>query len=137
ELRKRRLVMVDGNLMANDNSHASGQSARAYQKGYWGFASATQPTGSDTLGNIALANAKAMQLFGGESRPLPEQAYQGEHAIICKPDWSSQQLIEWLQSVTDSARSRYDKVASITAIAMDERHDKYIQNSLGARAYNN
>ncbi|MDQ2077117.1 TldD/PmbA family protein [Marinimicrobium sp. ABcell2] len=137
ELRKRKLAMVDGNLMANDSSHLNGQSARAYQNGYWGFASATQPTGSDTLGNIALANAKAMQLFGGQSRPLPEAAYQGEHGIACKPGWSSEQLIEWLQSVTDLARSRYDKVASVTAVALDEYHDKYVQNSLGARAYNN
>src|SRR5690606_35765315 len=127
----------DGNLMANNSSHLSGQSARAYQSGYWGFASATQPAGSDKLGNIALANAKAMQLFGGESRPLPQQAYQGEHSIACKANWSSQQLIEWLQSVTDLARSRYDKVASVTAVALDEQHEKCIQNSLGARAYNN
>lgn len=137
ELRKRKLAMVDGNLMANDNSLLTGQSARAFQNGYWGFASATQPTGADKLGNIALANAKAMQLFGGESRSLPQEAYQGEHGIICKPNWSSEQLIEWQKSVTDLARSRYDKVASVTIVALDEYHDKYIQNSLGARAYNN
>lgn len=137
ELRKRRLLMVDGNLMANDSSQLGGRSARAYQHGYWGFASATQPTGADKLGNIALANAKALQLFGGESRPLPQEAYQGEHGITCKPNWSSEQLIEWLQSVTDLARSRYDKVASVTAVALDEYHDKYVQNSLGAQAYNN
>lgn len=137
ELRKRRLVMVDGNLMANDSTHTSGQSARAYQNGYWGFASSTKPDGADKLGNIALANAKAMQLFGGESRPLPQQAYQGEHAIACKPNWSTEQLIEWQQSVNELARSRYDKLASVTIIGIDEYHDKYVQNSLGARAYNN
>ncbi len=137
ELRKRRLVMVDGNLMVNDNSHLGGQSARAYQKGYWGFASATLSTDADKLSNIALANATAMQVFGGESRPLPQQTYQGEHGIACKPNWSSQQLIEWLQSVTDLARSRYSKLASITTVALDEYHHKYVQNSLGARAYNN
>lgn len=136
ELRKRQLVMVDGNLMANDNSLLTGQSARAYQNGYWGFASSTQPTGADKLGNVALANARAMQLFGGESQPLPREAYQGEHAITCKPNWSSEQLIEWLASVTELAR-RYDKIASVTIMALDEYHDKYVQNSLGARAYNN
>ncbi|WP_027330773.1 TldD/PmbA family protein [Marinimicrobium agarilyticum] len=137
ELRKRQIVLVDGNLMANNSSHTSGQSARAYQNGYWGFASTTQPSGSDKLGNIALANAKAMQLFGGESRPLPQEGYQGEHGTACKPNWSSQQLIEWLQSVTDLVRRRYDKVVSVTTVALDEYHDKYIQNSVGARAYNN
>lgn len=137
ELRKRRLVIVDGNLVTNDSSHWGGQSARAYQHGYWGFASATQPTDAEKLGKVALANAKAMQLFGGKSRPLPQEAYQGEHGIACQPNWSSKQLIEWLQAVTELARSRYDKVASVTAVAMDEYHDKYIQNSLGARVYNN
>ena len=44
ELRKRRLVMVDGNLMANDSNHLVGQSARVYQNGYWGFAAATEAT---------------------------------------------------------------------------------------------
>ncbi len=137
ELRKRRLVMVDGNLMVNDNSHAMGESARAYQNGYWGFASATQPTGADKLGNVALANAQALQVFGGSSRPLPQQAHQGEHSIDCKPNWSSEQLIEWQQSVNDLARSRYDKLASMTVLALDEYHDKFVQNSLGARTYNN
>ncbi|HEY7884799.1 MAG TPA: TldD/PmbA family protein [Cellvibrionaceae bacterium] len=137
ELRKRRLIMLDGNLTANDSSHQSGQSARAFQNGYWGFASSTGPAGADKLGNIALANAKAMQLFGGKSRPLPQGAYQGEHGIACKPNWSSEQLIEWLQSVTDLIRSRYPKVASVTAVALDEYHHKYVQNSLGAQAYNN
>lgn len=137
ELRKRRLIMVDGNLMANDSTHQAGQSARVYQNGYWGFASATKSTGVDQLSNLALANAKALQLFGGEGRSLPQEAYQGEHGIICKPNWSSEQLIEWLQSVNDLAHQRYDKVASVTVVAMDEYHDKFVQNSLGARAYNN
>ncbi|WP_339897921.1 TldD/PmbA family protein [uncultured Gilvimarinus sp.] len=137
ELRKRRLIMVDGNLTANDSSHVAGESARAFQKGYWGFASATQPTGANKLSNIALANAQAMQVFGDQSRPLPELAYQGEHGIICQPNWSSEQLIEWLQSVSDLAQNRYEKVASVTAVALDEYHNKYVQNSLGSRAYNN
>ncbi|MDO3386898.1 TldD/PmbA family protein [Gilvimarinus sp. SDUM040013] len=137
ELRKRRLNMVDGNLTANDSSHVGGQSARVYQNGYWGFASATQPAGADKLGNLALANASALQVFGGESRPLPQQAYQGEHGIACQPNWSSEQLIEWLQEVTALTQNRYEKVVSVTAVALDEYHDKFVQNSLGARAYNN
>lgn len=136
ELRKRRLVMVDGNLMSNDNSLQAGESARVYQNGYWGFASATAPSGAEKLGNIALANAKAMEVFGGDSRPLPKEAYQGEHGILCKSNWSSEQLIDWQNAVTDLARRRYDKVASVTIMAMDEHHHKYVQNSLGARAYN-
>jgi TldD protein len=137
ELKTRRLAMIDGNLMANDSSHRGGQSARAYCGGYWGFASANKPVGADKLGNIALANAKAMKLFGGESRPLPSEAYRGEHCVACEPNWSSEQLIDWLESVTGMIQSRYQHIASVTAVAMDEYHHKYVQNSLDARVYNN
>lgn len=137
ELRKRRLVMVDGNLMANDSTHLVGQSARVYQQGYWGYASATEPTGADKLGNVALANARAMQLFGGASLHLPTQGHQGEHPMACRPNWSSEQLIDWLKAVNDLAHARYDKLASVTVLAMDEYHDKYVQNSVGSRVYNN
>ena len=44
ELRKSRMVMVDGNLTANLDTVQRGLSARAYLGGYWGFASA--PLGS-------------------------------------------------------------------------------------------
>ncbi|KKO12334.1 TldD/PmbA family protein [Pseudohongiella sp.] len=137
ELRKRRLVMIDGNLMANDSTHLVGQSARVYQKGYWGFASASEPAGADKLGNTALANARAMQLFGGSSLSLPTVGHQGEHGTACQPNWSSKELIDWLKTVNELARSRYDKLASVKLVAMDEYHDKHIQNSAGARVYNN
>lgn len=136
ELRKRRLVMVDGSLMANDSTHLVGQSARVYQNGYWGFASSTEPAGADKLGNLALSNARAMQVFGGNSRALPTEGYQGEHRIACRPNWSSEQIIDWLKAVNDLARSRYDRIASVKLVAMDEYHDKSVQNSVGARAFN-
>jgi TldD protein len=137
ELRKRRLVMVDGNLMANDSTHLAGQSARVYQNGYWGFASSSEPAGADKLGNLALANARAMQVFGGSSRTLPTEGHQGEYAIACRPNWSSEQIIDWLKAVNDLARSRYHNIASVKLVAMDEFHDKSVQNSMGARVYNN
>lgn len=137
ELRKRRLVMVDGNLMANDSTHLFGQSARVYQNGYWGFASSSEPVGAGQLGNLALANARAMQVFGGSSRALPSAGYQGEHRIVCQPNWTSEQLIDWLKAVNELARSRYDKLASVKLVAMDEYHDKSVQNSVGARVFNN
>ena len=137
ELRKRRLVMIDGSLMANDSTHLVGQSARVYQNGYWGFASSSEPAGADELGNLALANARAMQVFGGSSRALPAEGYQGEHRIACRPNWSSEQIIDWLKAVNDLARSRYDNLASVKLVAMDEFHDKSVQNSVGARVFNN
>src|SRR5438132_3006016 len=40
ELRKTRMLMVDGNLVSNQRSVETGVSARVYDAGYWGFASA-------------------------------------------------------------------------------------------------
>lgn len=137
ELRKRRIVMVDGNLVANDSTHQTGESARVFQNGYWGFASSSAAKGAGELGNLALANAKAMQVFGGKNKQLPTASYQGEHGFSGKPNWSSEQVIDWLQTVNEFANSRYDKLASISIVAMDEFHDKYVQNSAGSRVYNN
>ncbi|ASP39007.1 peptidase [Bacterioplanes sanyensis] len=136
ELRKRRLVMVDGNLVSNDSTHSVGHSARVFQHGYWGFASSTQPSAANELSNLALANAKAMQLFGGKEQVLPSAAYQGEHRFQGQASWSSEQIIEWQQAVNQLVHQRYADVASVTIASMDERHDKYVQNSQGARAYN-
>lgn len=40
ELRKTRLMMIDGNLSLNSRTAEGGVSARVYNDGYWGFASA-------------------------------------------------------------------------------------------------
>ena len=39
ELRKSRIVMVDGNLIANSETTEGGSSSRVFNQGYWGFAS--------------------------------------------------------------------------------------------------
>ena len=39
EVRKKRMVMVDGSLTANANTVEGGSSARVLKGGYWGFAS--------------------------------------------------------------------------------------------------
>lgn len=137
EFRKRRIVMVDGNLVSNDTTHKVGESARVFQNGYWGFASSSAPKGAVELSNTALANAKAMSVFGGKDKSLPNSSYRGEHRFTGKTNWSTEQIIEWLQGVNEFAKGRYDKLKSISIIASDEFHDKYVQNSVGSRVYNN
>jgi TldD protein len=43
ELRKSRMLMIDGNLAVNTRNAEAGASARVYRDGYWGFASVSQP----------------------------------------------------------------------------------------------
>lgn len=79
ELRKSRVVRVDGNLTANLDTVQRGLSARAYLEGYWGFASAPMAAGEasatsacERVQQQALADARAMARFGTrESLPLP------------------------------------------------------------------
>ena len=62
ELRKRRLLMVDGNLTLNSQTTDAGASARTYQGGYWGFASAndTSAASIERMKAQAARNAAAM-----------------------------------------------------------------------------
>jgi TldD protein len=137
ELQKRRIVMVDGNLVSNDNTNSAGQSARVFKNGYWGFSSSTRESSVGELSNRALANAKAMQVFGDKKLILPDTSYQGEHGFSGNQNLSSEQVIELLNTYNDLVKKKYEKIASVTIVAMDEFHDKYVQNSCGSRAYNN
>ena len=65
ELRKTRLMMIDGNLSLNSRTAEGGVSARVYHDGYWGFASA--PQAADSAQKViakAQANALTMARFG-------------------------------------------------------------------------
>ena len=52
ELRKTRMVMVDGNLTTNSETTEGGSSARVFNKGYWGFAS-TPAMDDDSVQKVA------------------------------------------------------------------------------------
>src|SRR5437868_12991896 len=84
ELRKRRLLMVDGNLTLNSQTLDTGASARAWDAGYWGFASTNEANaaGLERATQQARGNVRAMGRFGArDARPLPEGTYRGEHVF--------------------------------------------------------
>lgn len=138
ETRTRNLAMIDGNLVVNRSQHSAAQSARVFQNGSWGFASSSLPNYCDKLNNQALANAKALQVFGNNKKCLFSTAsYQGEHTFQGQKNWTSEQVIEWLHSVHNLIVTKYKNLSSVTIEASDEFHDKYVQNSLGSRVFNN
>src|SRR6187455_162224 len=78
ELRKSRMVMVDGNLVSNARTVEAGASARVYEGGYWGFASTSATDGdkSREVTDLARRNAKAMSKFGTRKRlDMPNGSY--------------------------------------------------------------
>ncbi len=137
QTRERRIIMVDGSLLANDNSQKQGSSSRVSSGGYWGFASSTGSSAPGELSNRALTNARSMGAFGKKNRSLAGDGYQGEHGFSGKPGMSAREIIQLMESIDSLARKKYSDISAITLVAMDEFHDKYVQNSLGSRAYNN
>lgn len=139
ELRKSRMMMIDGNLSLNNDSVESGTSSRIYLDGYWGFASAPNcdaPT-SQRLGNKALANARAMSRFGNRAPlTMPETAYQGEHVFAGKSPLSQQERMTLLSDMEELCKRKYGGLKSRTFILHDEHHSKYLATSTGSKVLN-
>ncbi len=137
ELRKTRMVMVDGNLTSNLRSVQAGVSARMYQGGYWGFASA--PTdGADVQGQVrarAAQNARAMGLFGARpSLALPGGHYRGEQRRIGKPAMTAGECAERMAALHAHCMAHYPGLKSTRIMATDELHTKALRTDGGAES---
>ena len=139
ELRKSRVVMVDGNLTANLDTVQRGLSARAYLDGYWGFASAPMAAGEasatsarERVQQQALANARAMARFGTrESLPLPQANYQGHHAFAGRAALSPAECNERLVELHAYCKRRYPSLRSSRFIIGQEHHTKQLRTDSG------
>jgi TldD protein len=140
ELRRKRLLMIDGNLVVNASNVEAGQSARVYERGYWGFASAggtdTQPW-AGRLRDEASANARSMSWFGART-PLPLSAagHRGHHAFPGRPELTQKECVDLLASLHAWCRDRYPALRSTQLLLMDEHHLKHVQTSTGGDAAN-
>jgi TldD protein len=139
ELRKRRLLMVDGNLTQNLETVDSGASVRTYRDGYWGFASAPQGDAAtvERLARKAEQNARAMSRFGAKtSLALPGGAYRGEHVFRGRPPIGQAECVERLRALHAFCRERYPTLKSTRFVLSDEHHTKHLTTSNGADTLN-
>jgi len=139
ELRKRRILMVDGALTTNVQTTEAGASARVLQDGYWGFAAGTDTSeaGIALLADQARRNAAAMARFGPKQLPpLVGGSYRGEHAYRGRPAISQKEVVLRLAELSDWCKQRYPGLKSTRILAGDEHHSKRVTNSLGADALN-
>jgi len=139
ELRKRRILMVDGNLTVNSQTVDSGASSRAYQGGYWGFASSpdTSPAGLDRLTSQARQNAAAMGRFGArQTQPLPSGTYRGEHVFRGKPAITQSECVQRMAEISAWCRHRYPRLKSTSVVFSDEHHSKWLSTSTGSEVLN-
>lgn len=136
ELRRTRMLMIDGNLAANSRTVEAGVSARVYQAGYWGFASA--PT-SDVASvgrvmDIAHSNARAMSRFGVKSSlSLPGGTYRGEHPANTRRSLSPKEGLERMAALHAWCTDRYPMLRSTRLLAGDEYHCKWLETTTGSR----
>jgi TldD protein len=137
ELRKSRMLMVDGSLVANLRTVEAGASARVYEAGYWGFAStsASDPARVGELTDLARRNARAMSKFGARQRlDLPSGRYRGEHEYRGRQPLSAGECTDRLAEIHAWATARYPDLKSTRLLAADEHHRKQIATSEGSDA---
>ena len=134
ELRKSRMLMVDGNLVSNARTVEGGVSARVHEAGYWGFAS-TQGEGVpvEQVVDKASRNARDMARFG-ERAPLalPGDSYRGEHVFRGRAPLSPKESVERLAELHAWCVQRYPGLKSTRFIAGDEHHTKRVSTSQGS-----
>ena len=139
ELRKRRLLMVDGNLTLNAQTTDAGASARIYRGGYWGFA-ATNDTSAASLDRLtaqAGQNAKAMARFGAkDTRPLPGGSYRGEHVFRGRAAIGQQECVARMAALAAWCKQRYPDLVSTRILLQDEHHSKWVTTSNGSEVLN-
>jgi TldD protein len=139
ELRKRRILMVDGNLTLNSQTSEAGASARAYDAGYWGFASTndTSAAGLERVTVQARQNALAMRRFGAKSAlALPEGTYRGEHVFAGRPSIGQDECVERMAAISAWCRQRYPDLKSMRVLLGDEHHSKRLSTSTGSEVLN-
>ena len=138
-LRKRRMVMVDGNLTSNLHSVQRGLSARAYRGSYWGFASASlagdESGVRERVQRQAADNAQAMSRFGTRSPlALPAARYRGEHAYAGRAPLSAAECGERLAALHAWCKQRYPALRSTRFLVSEEHHTKQLSTHEGTEA---
>jgi TldD protein len=135
ELRKTRMLMVDGNLTVNLRTVQQGLSARAYLDGYWGFASAPLVAGAAERARVrkqALDNARAMARFGARcALALPETRHVGRHAYIGREPLSPTECNQRLAELHAYCKQHYPGLRSTRFLIGDEHHAKQLRTAAG------
>ena len=135
ELRKTRIVMVDGNVTANAETTEGGNSARVFDKGYWGFAStpAMDDEAARRVAKKAADNASTMCRFGEQPRlDLPAEHHVGEYGYNGRPPLGQQETVELLETLNAHCREKFPALKSASFMMQQEAHEKHLTTSNGS-----
>ena len=135
EMRKTRILMIDGSLSTHSRTTESGVSARVHDAGYWGFASVPGNADASGVREQARTNARALSRFGARSvAPLPQGSYRGEHVFKGQKALSAKENLERLSVLNAFCHQRYAGLRSVRLALLEEHHTKQIEASTGTNA---
>lgn len=143
ELRRTRMLMIDGSLAVNSRTAEAGVSARVYDRGYWGFASAPA-VGSDAASTRervraqARTNARTMARFGSRS-PLVLAGDVLRRLNAPAPGralLTPAHCVERLSALQAWCKARYPQLKSARFMLHDEHHTKRLVSSNGSEVVN-
>jgi TldD protein len=139
EVRKTRMMMVDGNLTSNTQTSEGGTSARVFDKGYWGFASvpAMDAGTARKVAKKAADNAGAMSRFGEQPElEMPQDAHTVEHGYNGKPPLAAKQRVELLEELNALCTRKFPSLKSASFMLHEESHSKRLATSNGSAVLN-
>lgn len=134
-----RLVLLNGDLIANTQQSASGLSSRVFCKGYWGFSSSAEASlpGADRCLDAAIRNArflahrsqkKSSNLFLGAVKRF-DKSYGTQKEKKSVDFW-----INWLSALDGFLVSKYgSKILSRQVVLAKLEMEKKLVTTMGAR----
>ncbi len=139
ENRNSGISMVDGDILGNSKSSASGVSARTYVKGSWGFASSPEVNSTAIKSVIEAASLNAHFLDRKESRGEPDFSHfsgEGDWDFSTKKAVTSQKdRIDFAKNIDNYIKTKYAKLASRTVVLNGLDMEKQLLTSTGSRAF--
>ena len=142
ELRRTRMLMIDGNLAVNSRTAEGGVSARVYDGGYWGFASAPS-TDAATRDRVRCQGARRTPRRWRASAPTsrnwpsPAASYRGEHAFASgRAPLTPAECVERMAELHAWCKQHYPSLKSSRFVLHDEHHAKRLATSTGSDVLN-
>jgi len=139
ELRRSRLLLIDGNLAVNSRTADGGVSERIYDAGYWGFAAAPGDAAAtvEQVRAKARQNARAMARFGAKNAfALPGASHVGTHEFHGRAALTQKECVDRLMALHAWCAQRYPGLKSTQFMLHDEQHRKHLATSTGSDVLN-
>ncbi len=133
------ISMLDGIIIGNSRTSASGISARSYTSGSWGFASSPEINTNAIKYVIRTASNNALFLCRHEGRreaDLPVSSASGEWDFTTKKPVASQMdRIDFVKNIDSYINDKFIKLASRTVLLKELDMEKQLLTSTGSMAF--